>query len=83
MLRTLGFASAPGVIRVLGVFPVLGPAATLVAMVWMLLTTVVAVLQALDYQSTGRAVGVCMVGWILNLVVAGLLFTLVYPGSGG
>ena len=38
----------------------------LVAGVWMLAAFVVAVRQALDYSSTGRAVGVCLIGWFVN-----------------
>src|SRR5262245_11113663 len=50
MLRTLGFASAPGLIRVAGVIPGLGIVALIVAPIWMLCTMVVAVRQALDYS---------------------------------
>ncbi len=38
---------------------------------------VVAVRQALDYRSTARAVGVCVLGWVLAIVIAvvlGLVF---------
>lgn len=73
LLRTLGFASAPGIIRIVGIVPALQGLAFLVAAVWMLIATVVAVRQALDYQSTGRAVGVCAIGWALQLVVFFLL----------
>ena len=37
--------------------------------VWMLAAFVVAVRQALDYTSTGRAVGVCLIGWIVNAAI--------------
>jgi predicted MFS family arabinose efflux permease len=43
----------------------------------MLLATIVAVRQALDYRSTARAVGVCVLGWVLAIAIAaalGLLF---------
>jgi len=45
--------------------------------VWMLVATIVAVRQALDYRSTARAVAVCALGWLLALAVAmalGLFF---------
>jgi hypothetical protein len=77
LLRTIGFASAPGVLRVFGVLSVIGPLLYAAASVWMLLAMVVAVRQALDYRSTARAVGVCVVGWLLSLVLAavfGILF---------
>jgi hypothetical protein len=69
LLRTLGFASAPGFLRVFGWIPLVGGFVTLVALVWMLVATVVAVRQALDYTSTGRAILVCVIGWFVNLIV--------------
>lgn len=69
LLRTTGFASAPGIARVLGVVPLLGGLVFLLTAVWMLAAFVVAVRQALDYTSTLRAVGVCLIGWIAYVVV--------------
>ncbi len=66
LLRTTGFAAAPGMIRILGIVPGLTGLVFFVAGVWMLAAFVVAVRQALDYTSTGRAVGVCLIGWIVN-----------------
>jgi len=77
LLRTIGFASAPGVFRVVGVVPGLRTAAFAVTAVWMLAAMVVAVRQALDFSSTARAVAVCTVGWTLALglaLVIGILF---------
>ncbi|RMD84004.1 MAG: hypothetical protein D6815_05155 [Candidatus Dadabacteria bacterium] len=69
LLRTIGFSSAPGVIRILGVIPGLAGAVALVGGVWMLAAMVVAVRQALDYQSTGRAVAVCLIGFVVQMLV--------------
>ena len=82
LLRTLGFASAPGVVGVLGVIPGLGSAINVVVGIWMLVAMVIAVRQALDYDSTARAVGVVVIGFILYLVVAGLA-GMVIAGLGG
>jgi hypothetical protein len=79
LLRTIGFSSAPGLIRVLGIIPGLGKVVFLAASVWMLAAMVIAVRQALDYSSTLRAVGVCFIGWI----VQALLFTLLFYLLGG
>ena len=76
LLRTTGFSSSPGVLRVLGVIPGLGSMVFFVAAVWMLVAMVIAVRQALDYKSTARAVGVCVLGWIVLMVV-----TLLLPGG--
>ena len=69
LLRTIGFSSAPGLIRVFGVIPGLGPFVFAVAGVWMLIAMVIAVRQALDYKSTWRAVAVCAVGWIVQALI--------------
>ncbi len=53
-------------LRILGIVPGLTGLVFFVAGVWMLAAFVVAVRQALDYTSTGRAVGVCLIGWIVN-----------------
>ena len=77
LLRATGFASAPGILRILAVVPLLGWLVFFVAAVWMLAAFVVAVRQALDYTSTLRAVGVCLIGWvfyaIVSVVLSGLL----------
>lgn len=69
LLRTIGFASAPGLLRVLGVVPSIREIVFLVTSVWMLVAMVVAVRQALDYTSTLRAVGVCLLGWVVQAVI--------------
>lgn len=69
LLRTIGFASAPGVIRVLGIVPGIGIFVFLAAGIWMLVAMVIAVRQALDYTSTMRAVGVCLIGWLVQAVI--------------
>jgi hypothetical protein len=81
LLRTIGFSSSPGLIRVLGIIPGLTQGVFLVAYIWMLIAMVIAVRQALDYQSTFRAVGVCVIGWIIQLFILMLLF-LIFGGSG-
>ena len=76
LLRTIGFSSSPGLIRVLGIIPGLGTVVFAVASIWMLVTMVIAVRQALDYTSTLRAVGVCVIGWIIQTVILMLMFAL-------
>ena len=69
LLRTIGFSTAPGLLCILGVMPSVARPVFALALVWMLVSMVVAVRQALDYDSTLRAVVVCLIGWAL----AGLL----------
>jgi hypothetical protein len=81
MLRVLGFASAPGLFGVLGIVPLLGWIVRLVVFVWQLTAFVVAVRQGLDYSSTGRAVLVCLVGWVVYMLIAAV-FATAYGGLG-
>ncbi len=76
LLRTLGFASAPGLFRGFGQVPIVGEAIFLGASVWMLAATVVAARQALDYTSMPRAIAVCIIGWIAYGVVLSTLLIL-------
>jgi hypothetical protein len=76
LLRTIGFSSSPGIIQVLGVVPVLGKLAYLAASIWMLAAMVVAVRQALDYKSTARAVGVCLIGWVIQAFIFFIVYSI-------
>ena len=76
LLRTTGFSSSPGLIRVLGIIPGLGSLVFAVSSVWMLVAMVIAVRQALDYTATWRAVAVCVIGWIIQTVILMLVFSL-------
>jgi hypothetical protein len=74
LLRTIGFSSAPGLVRVIGVIPGLAGIIFLLAAIWMLVSMVIAVRQALDYRSTFRAVGVCLIGWVIQAVLMASVF---------
>ena len=73
LMRTLGFAYSPALLNVLGIMPVLGWLVRAVTAVWMLIAWVIAVRQALDYESTGRAVLVCLIGWVVVIILNALL----------
>ena len=77
LLRTIGFSSAPGLIRVLGIIPGLRALLFLVAGIWMLVAMVIAVRQALDYTSTWRAIGVCVIGWVVQLLILTVALSMV------
>jgi hypothetical protein len=78
LLRALGFASAPGALRVLAVFPPLAFAVFTICGIWMLVAMVVALRQALDYRSTARAVAVCAIG--LPVYAVGQMLSLLLLG---
>ncbi|NOX35995.1 MAG: hypothetical protein GXO78_00505 [Calditrichaeota bacterium] len=70
LLRTIGFSSAPGVLRVLGIIPGLYGLIFFIANLWMLVAMVIAVRQALDYDSTFRAAMVCLIGWFIFMALS-------------
>jgi hypothetical protein len=74
LLRTIGFSSSPGLLRILSFIPAIGIIIFWIATIWMLVAMVIAVRQALDYKSTLRAVGVCLIGWIIQAIIFGLVF---------
>ena len=72
LLRTLGFAQVPGLLAVLGLLPVVGGLVRVVVTLWILLTGVIAIRQALDV-STGKAVLTAVLGWLVLAIPAVLL----------
>jgi hypothetical protein len=70
LLRTTGFAAAPGLLLVFGLIPSGRPAVFGVVGVWMFAAMVFGVKHALDYRSTLRAVAVCGLAAALSLALA-------------
>ncbi|MBI4372289.1 MAG: YIP1 family protein [Candidatus Omnitrophica bacterium] len=77
LLRVIGFASAPGLFRIFGFFVAIQDIVFWVTGVWMLIAMIIAVRQALDFLSTGRAVAVCVIGWLLHILIVVLLIRIV------
>ena len=67
LLRTIGFAATPGIFMIFAFIPFVGMLISFVAGVWMFIAIVIAVRQALDF-TTWRAIGTCVVGYIVYLV---------------
>ena len=76
LLRTIGFASSPGLLRVFYFIPGVGVPVYLISSLWMLIAMIIAVRQALDYNSTLRAIGVCVIGYIFQMLVLVLLLSI-------
>jgi len=69
ILRTTGFSASAGILLIFARLPAIGLAIAAVVGIWMLVTFVVAIRQALDYSSTARAFAVCVLGWIIQWVL--------------
>lgn len=76
LLRTLGFAMSPGVLYILGFIPVLGGLIKFVVWIWTLVAGVIAIRQALDFD-TGKAVLTALLSWIVVVVVSIIIGLLV------
>ena len=77
LLRTVGFAAAPGIFLVFAIFPVVARLVFVVTVVWMFAAMVIGVRHALDYSTSWRALAVCGIGFALTLLLAfviGVLF---------
>ena len=77
LLRTIGFAASPGILRILGVIPGIGGLIYIISTVWMLVAMVIAIRQALDYTSTARAAVVCVITGMIGVLMAALFGALV------
>ena len=74
LARALAFAQSPGVLKFLGVVPAIGPLLFFAISLWQFVAMVIAVRQALDYHSTGRAVAVVFLSAIPYILLLGILF---------
>lgn len=64
LLRTLGFAQAPGVLFVLAIVPLLGWVVRAVVGIWILIAAFIAIRAALDV-GTGKTLLTVLVGWVI------------------
>jgi hypothetical protein len=71
--RTIAFAASPGIFNVLAIIPFLGWLISFAISIWSLVIMVVAVRTVLDYSSTGRAIIVVLIGWVIYWMVAAIL----------
>jgi len=78
LARGIAFAQTPGLLRVFGIIPYIGGVFVLIGLIWSLVAMVVAVRQCLDYQSTGRAIGVVLIGFIPYIILVGIVSFVLY-----
>lgn len=70
LARTLGFAASPRILLVAGFIPILGGILFFVVAIWTLITTVIAVRAALDFE-TWRAIVTAVLGWLVQAIAIG------------
>jgi len=72
LVRTLGYAYGPNVLGLLAFIPIIGRLLSLAGSIWALVCGVVAVRQALDFDTT-KAVLTVIIGWIVVIVITLLI----------
>ncbi len=73
LLRCLGFAYSPGVLNIFMLLPFVGFLVPYVTSIWLFLTFIVAIRQALDCE-TSRAILVSVLGFLAYLIIRFLMF---------
>jgi hypothetical protein len=73
LLRTTGFAAAPGLLQVFAMLPAMSVPVFVGTWLWMVAAMVVAVQHALDFTSTWRAIAVCLIAVSLSVALAVVL----------
>ena len=66
--RVVGFAYTPGVLSIFSFVPFIGWLFPLVAWVWTLAAVTMAVRQALDFESAGRAIAVVLLAAVIGFI---------------
>ena len=73
MLRTIGFAHSPGVLSAFAFFPLIGWVVRPLVPIWMLIAGVIAIRQALDFD-TPKAILTAVLGWLAIAIPRALFF---------
>ncbi|MFL5384182.1 MAG: Yip1 family protein [Longimicrobiaceae bacterium] len=77
MLRTLGFAQSPGVLGILTIIPILGWLVAVVVWIWTVVAAVVAIRQALDFD-TGKAVATAVIAGVIVFAVMAAIAAVIF-----
>jgi len=82
LLRVLGYASGPRVLGVLNFIPCVGWVFGLGGAIWALVAGVIAVREALDFDTT-KAVLTVIIGWVVILAITTIVGTVLGVGALG
>jgi hypothetical protein len=82
IIRVMGFACAPGAIRILGLLPGMGILVLVGSSIWMIVAATIAVKVALNFESTARAAGACIIGWIIGAITQAFLMVTLFQVFG-
>ena len=81
--RVMGFAYTPGVLSVLSFVPGVGGLFPFIGFCWTLAAVTVAVRQAMDFESTGRAIGVVLLSAVIGFIPWVIIWVIQWAILGG
>ena len=81
--RVVGFAYTPGVLSLFTFVPVVGGLFGLVGFAWQVSAAIVAVRQAMDFQSTGRAIAVVLLSAVVGFIPWVIVWIIQWSVLGG
>ena len=82
IMRVMAFASAPGVLRLLGVIPQVTGILFIATSVWIIAASVIGIKTAFKIPHTGKAILLCAGTWLLAFFVQSLLLVLFFSVFG-
>ena len=80
--RAMGFATAPGLLRIFGLVPGIGSFIVLLVSIWMIVACVIAVQKAFNYTSIWRSISICLIGLIASVFVQIMLMVILFQAFG-
>lgn len=78
VMRVMAFACAPGILRILGLFPQITMLVLIVTSIWMLTAAVIGAKQAFHFTSMNRAIGICVICWIAATFFQAILLVVMF-----
>jgi len=69
VLRVMAFANAPGILRILGVFPSLPPYVFVLTTVWIIIAGAIGIKKVFNIEQMGKAVLICATTWLVVFVI--------------
>ena len=82
LLRVLGYASGPRVLGILSFIPCVGALAALAGGIWSLVAGVIAIREALDFD-TGKAIITVIIGWVIIMIITFVIAAVLGVGAAG
>jgi len=82
IMRVMAFASAPGILRLLGVIPQTSTILFIATSLWIIAASVIGIKMAFQIRQTGKVVILCAGTWLLTFFAQSLLLVMFISAFG-